>query len=130
MLLISKLILWTVAIFYAFGATVHIMNIAGYSGFDWLRAPLKWQVLDVVYLALDILVAVGLLLGWRSGLFAFYIAALSQIFLYTIFRQWILDVPEEFARSPQEVSYLSSLVLFHIVTLVLVSLAVWIMYSR
>lgn len=71
MLLISKLILWTVAIFYAFGATVHVMNIAGYSGFDWLRAPLKWQVLDVVYLALDILVAVGLLLGWRSGFLLF-----------------------------------------------------------
>lgn len=129
MLLTAQIIIWIVAAFYAFGATVHIMNIAGYSGFDWHRAPLKWQILDVVYLVLDFLVAIGLLLGWRSGLIAFYLAAISQILLYTTFRQWILDVPDEFARSSQEANYLSSLVLFHVVTLVLVSFALWVMYS-
>ena len=130
MLTVSKLILWGVALFYAYGAIVHLMNIAGFSGFDWLRAPLKWQILDIVYLVLDIIVAAGLLLGWRSGLFAFYIAAISQIILYTAFRQWILDVPQEFVRSPQEISYLGGLVVFHVITLVLVSFALWVIYMR
>ena len=55
---ISKAIFWIVAAFYAFGALVHVMNILGLSGYSWLRAPLKWQVLDVTYLLLDILVVV------------------------------------------------------------------------
>ena len=83
--MIAKVILWGVAGFYAYGAVVHVMNMAGLNGFDWLRAPLKWQVLDVVYLILDVLVAVGLVLGWRAGYLAFFVAALSQIVLYTVF---------------------------------------------
>ena len=47
----------------------------------------------------------------------------SQILLYTVFRAWIVDVPEAFARTPEEIAYLDSLVAFHGVTLVLVSLA-------
>ncbi len=38
---------------------MHIANIAGFNGFDWLSAPLKWQLLDVVYLVLDIAVVAG-----------------------------------------------------------------------
>ena len=45
-------VLWIVSAFYAYGALVHVLNIAGRSGFDWSRAPVKWQVLDVIYLVL------------------------------------------------------------------------------
>ena len=125
---IANIILWLIAAFYAYGAAVHLMNMAGMSGFDWRRAPLKWQVLDVVYLILDVIVAAGLVLGWRAGYVAFFLAATSQILLYTVFRGWITDVPEAFARSPEELRYLSGLVLFHVVTLALMGVAVWLKF--
>ncbi|MGI9424108.1 MAG: hypothetical protein ACR2PA_13020 [Hyphomicrobiaceae bacterium] len=127
--MIAKAILWVVAAFYAYGAVVHVLNMAGVSGFDWARAPLKWQVLDVVYLILDVTVAIGLVLGWRTGYFAFFAAAVSQILLYTVFRAWIIDVPKEFARSPEEISYLDGLVVFHVITISLVVLAIWLQRS-
>lgn len=121
--LIAKTILWIVALFYAYGAFVHILNILSLTGFDWLFAPLKWQVLDIVYLVLDLVVAVGFFIQWKVAYLAFYIAAISQIVLYTLFRDWILDVPVEFAVSPEKVSYLPTLVAFHCFTLVLVTIA-------
>ncbi len=127
--MVAKTILWVVAAFYAYGAVVHVLNMAGFSGFDWVRAPLKWQVLDVVYLILDITVVIGLVLGWRAGYFAFFAAAVSQIVLYTLFRSWIIDVPEELARPPEEVRYLDTLVIFHVVTIALVCLAIWLQRS-
>jgi len=54
---------------------------------------------------------------------AFYVAAISQIVLYTLFRAWIIDVPEEFPVSAEHASYLNALVPFHLVTLVLVTMA-------
>lgn len=121
--LILNVILWTVALFYAYGAFVHVANIAGLNGFDWPTAPLKWQVLDVVYLVLDIVVAIGLIIGWRIGIVAFFVAAASQIVLYTAFRTWILDVPEAFARTPEEIAYLDTLVAFHVITIAAVAVA-------
>ncbi|MDX1575284.1 MAG: hypothetical protein R3285_03760 [Kiloniellales bacterium] len=91
------------------------------SGFEWRTAPLKWQILDIVYLGLDLAVVAGFALGRRFGFFAFYAAAASQILLYTLLRAWVLDVPEAFARSPEETAYLDLLVGFHVVTLVLVT---------
>ncbi len=91
--LISKLIFWIIAAFYAYGALVHTVNMLGLSGFDWQNAPSKWQMLDVVYLVLDVIVAIGFVLAWRLGLVAFCAAALSQIVLYTLLRPWITDVP-------------------------------------
>lgn len=126
---IGTLIIWFVAAFYAYGAFVHVANILGWNGFDWVTAPLKWQVLDIVYLVLDLLVAIGLILSWRIGYVAFFVAALSQVVLYTVLRNWIIDVPEAFARSPEEVQYLDSLVIFHVVTLCLVLLATWLRKS-
>ena len=91
------------------------------TGFAWPAAPPKWRVLDVVYLVLDILVVIGIFAKWRIGPIAFYLAAISQIILYTIFRDWILAVPEEFAVSEAQRSYLTTLVYFHLITLVLVT---------
>ena len=126
MKLTASIIIWTVALFYLYGAAVHVSNILGFSGFDWRAAPLKWQVLDVFYLAIDLLVVVGLSLGWKAGFGAFYLAAISQIILYTIFRGWITDVPPEFSVTDEQRGYLTSLVIFHCVTIALVSSALWI----
>ncbi|MBG03629.1 MAG: hypothetical protein CMM59_06080 [Rhodospirillaceae bacterium] len=54
-------------------------------------------------------------------MFVFFIAAISQILLYTVFRDWILDVPEAFARGPEDRAYLEGLVIFHIATVLIVA---------
>ena len=100
------------------------MNMLSLTGFDWATAPLKWQVLDIVYLILDVLVVLGLALGWKAGYVAFYFAALSQIVLYTLLRDWIVDVSPKFAVSDEQRSSLTGLVVFHILTLVLVTTSV------
>lgn len=125
MRLAAKAIIWIVALFYTYGAIVHAMNMLGLSGFDWSTAPRKWQVLDVCYLAIDIVVAVGFFAGWRIAYPAFFAAASSQIVLYTLLRDWIIDVPAEFAVAPEQVAYLDSLVLFHVITIALVGLVWW-----
>lgn len=122
---LAKAVLWIVALFYAYGALVHVMNMLSLTGFDWPSAPLKWRLLDIVYLLLDVVVAVGFFARWKIAYVAFYLAASSQIVLYTVFRAWIIDVPEAFAVSAEQVSYLTTLVVFHCVTLVLVTLALW-----
>ncbi len=129
MKLAASIVIWIVALFYLYGALVHALNILGFSGFDWRAAPLKWQLLDIVYLGLDLLVAAGLILGWKAGIYAFYVAAISQIVLYTALRDWIVDVPPEFALSEEQRGYLTSLVIFHGVTLTLISLALWIRFK-
>jgi hypothetical protein len=123
--LTASIIIWMIAAFYLYGAAVHLFNILRLSGFDWRAAPMKWQVLDVAYLALDIVVVADLILSWRAGFVAFYAAATSQIVLYTLFRDWIMDVPVEFAVSEEQQSPLSGLVIFHCVTVILLSVALW-----
>lgn len=91
---------------------------------------MKWQVLDVAYLVIDLAVVFGLVLSWRLGCVAFYVAAISQIVLYTVFREWIIDVPTEFEVSEEQRGYLTSLVIFHCVTLVIVSVALWYQKNR
>ena len=118
----TKITLWIVAFFYAYGALVHLLNILSLTGFNWIEAPLKWQILDIVYLGLDLMVAVGFVAAWKSAYLAFYAAAISQILLYTVFREWIVDVPDKFAVSVEQVSYLDTLVVFHVVTLLCVSI--------
>lgn len=127
-IMLSKAIFIIIGLFYTYGAAVHVMNMLSMSGFNWLSAPLKWQALDVVYLILDAAVVLGLLFAFRIGLVAFFAAAMSQILLYTVFRKWIIDVPAEFQRSPEEVAYLDGLVAFHVVTILLMILALWLRY--
>ena len=123
----ARLVLWVIAAFYAYGALVHVLNIASLTGFDWAQAPRKWQVLDVVYLVLDIGVALGLVLRGRAGTVCFFLAAFSQIALYTLGRAWILDVPPAFARSADDLRYLDGLVAFHLVTVMLMLWALFVL---
>ena len=76
-----------------------------------------------MYLLIDVIIVVGFLLRRMAGYVAFYVAAVSQIVLYTVLRAWIVDVPAEFAVSEEQQAYLTGLVVFHCVTMVLVSLA-------
>jgi len=122
-ILVSRIILWVIAAFYAYGAYEHIASIAGGHGYTWSEAPLKWQITDIVYLALDIVVVVGFLLRWRIGVVAFFIVAISQILLFTVLRSWVVDVPVKFTPAPAHLSYLTMVVIFHIVAIVLVLVA-------
>ena len=127
---IARAIMWIVALFYAYGALVHVMNMLSLTGFDWLNAPRKWQVLDIIYLVFDLIVAIGFLARWKVSYAVFYLAASSQIVLYTAFRDWITNVPEEFALSPEQASYLNILVMFHCVTLILVTIALRVAHNH
>ena len=112
-----KAYLLIVALAYAYGALVHVLNMLDLSGFDWSAAPFKWQVLDVVYLVVDVAAVVGLIFRRTFGIIAFLFGGISQIILYTAFRSWIIDVPAEFAPTPEQAAYLTSLVWFHVITL-------------
>ena len=118
---IHPVLRYVIAAFYGYGAEVHVANIAGLSGFDWPEAPVKWQVLDVACLALDLVVVLGLLIRVRVGIAAFLVAAASQVLLYTVLRDWILDVPAAFTPAAEQAAHLDTLVAFHIVTLALVA---------
>lgn len=107
-------VFWLIAAFYAYGALVHVLNMLSLTGFPWMDAPRKWQLLDVVYLCLDLVVVLGLIRGWWIGIAAFFAATFSQIALYTVFRPWVLDVPPAFRPSPEDLAYLDGLVAFHL----------------
>jgi hypothetical protein len=100
----AQAVFWIVAAFYAYGALVHILNIASLTGFSWPEAPSKWQVLDIGYLLVDMVVVVGLVRRSWIGIAAFFLAAISQIALYTVFRDWVLNVPEVFQRSAEDLA--------------------------
>ena len=121
----TTIVLTIIVAFYSYGALVHILNILSLTGFNWLSAPFKWQLLDVIYLILDMAVAGFLLSRSVIAISAFYFAAISQIILYTVGRTWILDVPAEYIPSSDQVAYLDLLVAFHILTLIIVGIALW-----
>jgi len=119
-----------VTAFYAYGAVVHGLNIAGLGGFDWAAAPRKWQYLDIAYLVIDLIVVAGL---WRLSplsLGSFYLASLSQLVLYTFGRGWILDVPPDFAPDAGDLEYLDWLVLFHVAALAAVTFSAYVLLGK
>ena len=69
------------------------------------------------------IVAIGFFARGKVSYLVFYFAALTQVLFYTVFRECIVDVPEVFALSAEQMSYLTALVVFHCVTLVLVTIA-------
>lgn len=120
--LVGRGILLTIAALYAYGAMIHVVNMSGLAGIEWSSTPLRWRLFDVVYLILDVVVVVGFVLRLTVGYVAFYIAAVSQILLYGIFGDWMLggmDVP---VISPEQMSNVTTLIVFHLVTLLLVSI--------
>ena len=62
-----KVYLRILALFYAFGAAVHLGNLLGFGEMPLSEAPLSWRIGDVVYAALDTATATGIGL-WRGRL--------------------------------------------------------------
>ena len=119
----ARVILWTVSACYAYGAAVHAMSIAGLAGYDWTDAPLRWQVLDVAYLALDAVVVVALPRRRAVGYAAFFCAAISQIVLYTAMRGWVLGASAPLSGADAS-AQLDALVAFHMIAIAAVVLAI------
>jgi len=112
------------ALAYLYGAAVHCMNMLDLTGFDWSGAPARWQLLDVVYLSLDVAVVGFLVKGRATGTGLLAAAAASQIVLYTLLREWVLDVPAAYSVDPAAEGYLDFLIVFHVVTLASILAAV------
>ncbi len=108
--------------FYLYGASVHVLNMCSRTGFAWPTAPTHWKALDIGYLIVDIAVVYGLLIGSRLGVVLLAGAAASQIVLYTAMRDWVLNVPDDYAVDDAQRSYLNVLVGFHILTLIVIFL--------
>ena len=117
---VARALLLLIALAYGAGAVVHGVSMVGLWGGPWVDTPLKWRVLDVVYLALDLAVFPWLLLRLRFAIGAFFFAATTQILLYTVLRDWVLAVPDPFtpAVAVRQVQ-LDQLVLFHALSLAL-----------
>ena len=111
---LSTMILAILALFYAYGALLHAFSITGFAGIDWSATPLRWRILDILYLVLDFAVALCLVLWPAPGVVLLWIAAAGQILLYTILRDWTLDVPPAFLPTDAERGHLDALVRFHI----------------
>ena len=85
-----------VAFFLAYGATVHIGNMAGLTGTPWLATPLLWRCMDIALLLFDVIAAVSLWkgLGW-SVWFVFGGIILLQFVPYTLLRSRFILKPED-----------------------------------
>lgn len=108
-----------VSVFYAYGAMVHVANLAGWSPMlESVDVPTHWVVADVVYLILDVAVVVGVWMRRWWGTVAFLVATTSQIVIYTFFASAFAIEPEHYAaiRRP---------VVFHIAALSLYGGSVW-----
>lgn len=90
-----RIFLWIVAALFAFGGTVHVQNILSLSGYAWSESPPAWQIFDIVFLALDLAVVIGVLARRGWGVIAFIAAAGLQVAIYQFF-------PEAFAASPEQ----------------------------
>lgn len=69
----------------AYGALVHVANLAGFGEMPWGEMPLTWKVGDIVYGIWDIAIVVGL---WQKavwGIICLLGAIFSQFIIYTVF---------------------------------------------
>ena len=117
----TRYFLWIMAAFYAAGALVHANNLLGAIGAPTPSSPLKWQVLDVLYLCLDLAVVYGAVRSRPWTLACLGAAAILQSLLYTVLRRWLLDVPEAVVPAAPAVAHLDGLVAFHALTLVAIA---------
>ena len=86
----------TIAIALLYGATVHIGNILGIGGTNWLDTPLLWRIMDLMLLVFDLVVAIGLWRGYALSVwFLFAGIGLLQILPYTLWRSYFILQPED-----------------------------------
>ncbi|MEO1396406.1 MAG: hypothetical protein AAFV90_26230 [Cyanobacteria bacterium J06634_5] len=84
------------AVVLAYGATVHLGNMAGLTGTPWLSTPLLWRCMDVALLIFDVVAAVSLWQGlsWCVW-FVFGGIILLQFVPYTLLRSHFILKPED-----------------------------------
>jgi hypothetical protein len=105
-----KIFLRVLATVYAFAAILHIGSVVGLGRVPFEDAPLSWQVSDIFYGVLDTIVAIGLFKMRPWGVIAFFIAAISEILLFTL-------VPEWFVVEPGQLTMLRGCVVYHLVAI-------------
>jgi hypothetical protein len=84
------------ALVLLYGASVHIGNIAGWTGTPWLSTPLLWRSMDIALLIFDGVTAIALWrgLGWSVWL-VFGGIILLQVVPYTLLRFQFILKPED-----------------------------------
>jgi len=105
-----KIFLRILAVIYAFAAVLHIGSILGLGRIPFTEAPLSWQLSDIFYGVIDTVAAVGL---WQQkfwGVAAFFVAAVSEILLFTL-------VPHWFVVEPAQLTMLRGFVVYHVVAI-------------
>lgn len=105
-----KIFLRILAVIYAFAAILHIGSILGFGRIPFAEAPLSWQISDVFYGIVDMIAAVGLFLVRPWGIAAFFLAAISEILLFTL-------VPEWFVLEAQQLTMLRGFIAYHVIAL-------------
>lgn len=114
--------LWTlrvVSVFYLYGALVHVANLAGWRPMlEGVDIPAHWVAADLIYLALDVAVVVGVWMRETWGIVAFLVAAVSQIVIYAA-------SPDSFAIEAEHYAAIRRLVVFHVASLAIYGATVW-----
>ncbi len=84
------------ALVLAYGATVHIGNMAGLTGTPWLSTPLLWRGMDVALLIFNVVSAIAL---WRGLAWSVWLVfggiTLLQFVPYTLLRSHFILKPED-----------------------------------
>jgi len=94
---------WLIAVILANGAAVHVGNMLGYGKMPWSEFPFAWKIMDVLLLAFNIAVIVGLILRQPWGVYVLYAGILALQFIpYTVFRS-------HFAIEPGDATTLNQL---------------------
>ena len=107
-----KIFLRVLAIIYAFAAVLHIGSIMGFGRIPFADAPLSWQLSDIAYGIIDTIAAVGLWQQKRWGIAAFFIAAISEILLFTL-------VPNWFVTEAGQLTMLRGFIAYHLIAIVI-----------
>jgi len=105
-----KIFLRILSIIYAFAAVLHIGSILGFGRTPFDEAPLSWQLSDIFYGVIDTIAAVGLYQQKFWGIAAFFVAAISEILLFSL-------VPDWFVVEPEQLTMLRGFIAYHVVAL-------------
>ena len=94
----TGLYLRILAFVLAVGALVHVGNILGLTGVPWRETPPLWRLMDVVLLAFNVVVAVGLWQRHSWAVVALVGGVLAlQVMPYTLFRNQFVQRAEDAA---------------------------------
>jgi hypothetical protein len=105
-----KIFLRVLAVIYALAAILHIGSVLGLGRVPFEEAPLSWRVSDIFYGVLDTIAAIGLFKLRSWGIAAFFVAAISEILLFTL-------VPEWFVVEPEQLTMLRGFVVYHVIAI-------------